>query len=366
MIAMREPWVLFALVLVPVIWWAWLSRRRRAALQFSEVSRLRAAGQSWSLRARHVLPVLRSLAVILLVVSIARPQKADEETRVTTEGIAIQLVVDRSGSMSEHDFVVDEEGNTQTRLEAVKDVVEAFVMGDGDKLRGRPDDLIGLIAFGTFADTECPLTHDHKHLTRSLRQIEPYTRREDQWQGQTAIGDALLLAVERIRNIKRRFESNDTFTIKSQIIILLTDGEQNAGKYKPEEAAEVAKALGVKVYTIGAAPEFQIRQMGGLLFPAQKYKVPVSVDEESLQKVAETTGGKYFRAKDTNSLSEIYTEIDRLERSAVDEKKYYQYQELAYTWLTLGPVKLPPPLMVVLGLLAIEVVLANTRFRRIP
>jgi len=363
MIILRHPWFLFALLLVAAVWWAWLSRRRRAAIRFSGISRLETAGGSWSLQARHVLPVLRSLAVILLVVSIARPQQADEETRVTTEGVAIQLVVDRSGSMDQQDFMLDEDGNMQTRLQAVKDVVEAFVLGDGDELRGRPDDLIGLIAFARWADTECPLTRDHSHLTRALKQIETPRVREESF---TAIGDALLLAVERIRNIKRRFEHDETFKIKSQAIILLTDGEQNAGKYDPVQAAEVATALGVKIYTIGAAPEFQKRQVGGFIFQSRTVNVPVQVDEETLTKVAEMSGGKYFRAKDTDSLNEIYTEIDRLERSAIDETKYYLYEELAYNWFSLGPVRLPPPLIVVLVLLAIEVVLANTRFRKIP
>ncbi len=360
------PWFLAAAALVGVVWWSWLSRRRRAAIRFSGTERFALTGGSWSLKARYVLPVLRSLALILLVVSIARPRKADEETRVTTEGIAMQLVVDRSKSMAKHDFALDDAGNTQMRLAAVKDVVEAFVLGDGDELAGRRNDLIGLIAFGSYADTECPLTRDHAHLIRSLRRLEPYVRREDEWQCQTAIGDALMLAVERIRNIKRRFENNETFTIKSQAIILLTDGDQTVGKFEPVEAAEVAAALGVKVYTIGAAPEFTTRDTGGFLFRSQKVQVPTPIDEESLREVAEVTGGRFFRAKDAASLNEIYAEIDRLERSAVDETTYYLYEELAYNWFDAGPVRLPPPLMVVLCLLAIEVVLANTRFRKIP
>lgn len=363
MLLLRNPWFLFALVLLPVVWWAWLSRGRRAAIRFPGVSRFAAAGGAWSLRARYVLPGLRTLAVILIVLAIARPQKADEETKVTTEGVAIQLVVDRSGSMDQPDFAVDAKGSMQTRLQAVKDVVTAFVEGDGDELKGRRDDLIGLIAFARWPDTECPLTRDHAHLTRALKEIETPKTREESF---TAIGDALMLAVERIRNIQRRFESGETFKIKSQVIVLLTDGEQNAGEYLPEQAAEVAAALGVKVYTIGAAPEYQTRQVGGFFMPAQQVQVPVEINEESLRKVAEVTGGKYWRAKDTNSLSEIYAEIDRLERSAIDETKYYQYEELAYGWLDLGRIRLPPILLAALVVLAVEVILANTRFRRIP
>ena len=172
MLLLRNPWFLLALLLVPVVWWAWLSRGRRAAMRFPGVSRFAAAGRGWSLRARYVLPVLRSLAVILIVLAIARPQKADEETKVTTEGVAIQLVVDRSGSMNQQDFAVDDYGNMQTRLQAVKDVVTAFVDGDGDKLKGRRDDLIGLIAFALYPDTECPLTKDHEQLVRELEELK--------------------------------------------------------------------------------------------------------------------------------------------------------------------------------------------------
>jgi len=363
MIALRYPWVLLALSLVPVIWWTWFRARHRPALRFSSVARLKVGRRPWTLRAQYLLPTLRSLAVILLVVCLARPQKADEETRVTTEGIAIQLVVDRSGSMDQQDFMIDDEGDAITRLQAVKEVVEAFVMGDGESLKGRPDDLIGMIVFARWPDTECPMTHDHAHVIRALKDVKTPTTREESF---TAIGDALLLAVERIRDTGRRFQQNAAFKIKSRVIILLTDGQQNAGKYEPIKAAEAAAALGVKVYTIGAAPEFQRRQVGGFFMQPQTVQVPVEVDEQTLMKVAEMTGGRYFRAKDKDSLKEIYTEIDKLERSVVDEKKYYEYQELAYNWIKIGSMTLPPPLIVALVLLAAEMLLANTRFRRIP
>ena len=371
MTILRYPWFLIALLLVPLVWWAWLSTQRRAAIRFSGLARFGDAAAKWSVQARHVLPVLRTLALALLILAIARPQQADETTRITTEGIAIQLVVDRSGSMNNQDFVMDDTGRTQSRLEAVKDVVEAFVQGDGRELTGRPNDLIGLIGFALYPDTECPLTRDHAQVVRALREIRTPPDRSPE--NRTAIGDALLLAVERIRNIKRRFEGNQAFTIKSQAIILLTDGQQNAGKYDPVDAADVAAALGVKVYTIGAAPQYQTRQFGGMLFPTQQFQVPVEIDEQSLKDVAAKTGGKYFRAKDTGSLNDIYQEIDQLERSVVDERKQYLFnKELAYNWIEWRPewlartIWLPPPLAVVLGLLVIEILLANTRFRRIP
>ncbi len=362
MIVLRHPWLLLLLGLAPLVWWAYVDSRRRAVIRFAGAGRMIEGRRSWSIRARSALPLLRCLAFALLVLSVARPQKADEQTRIQTEGVAIQLVVDRSGSMDQKDFV-SAGGRKQSRLEAVKGVVQAFVAGDGEELRGRQDDLVGLIAFAHYADTECPLTHDHEHLTRALQEIEvPRTRDEDG----TAIGDALLLAVERIRSIGRRFQDDDAFKIKSRAIILLTDGEQNKGKYEPGEAAEVAAALGVKVYTIGAVPDYQEQEIGGLFMRPQTVRVPLQVNEEDLKKVAETTGGKYFRARDADSLAAVYAEIDRLERSAIDEERYYLYQELAYEWADLGPFRLPPPLLAGLVLLAVEVVLANTRLRKIP
>ncbi len=357
--SLAYPWVLaLAPVAVGLVWWTWLGERGRTAMRFSTVSRLEDAGESWSKRARHVIPVLRSLALLLLVICAARPRKADEMTRIQTEGVAIQLVVDRSGSMDQQDFV-DSGGRQTSRLNAVKQVVKGFILGDGEELRGRPDDLVGLTVFARYPDTKCPLTRDHAHLIRGVDLLRvPRVRSEDG----TAIGDALLQGVERIYNIGRQTIGRDDFKIKSRAVILLTDGEQNAGKHKPTEAAEAAKALGVKVYTIGAAPEFQeIRSFFGVL---GQQRVPI--DEKSLSEVAEMTGGKYFRARDAESLREIYAEIDRLERSTVDEQRYYQYEELAYKWIEVGGWKLPPPLLVVLVLLGLEAVMVNTRFRRIP
>lgn len=361
--AFAHPWVLpLSLALVPTIWWAWLSKKRSVSVRFSAISRLQRTDASWSLKARHILPVLRSLAIILLVISVARPRKADELTRVQTEGIAIQLVVDRSGSMSESDFIDEQNNRRQTRLQAVKDVVKGFILGDDNELEGRPDDLIGLTVFARHPDTECPLTWDHDHLIRALDRVRVPTRREElQGEDGTAIGDALLQAVERIHNIGRRFKKDEDFKIKSRVVVLLTDGQQNAGDHTPIQAAEAAKALDVKIYTIGAAPEFEKRR-GFFSFGRQR----VPIDEKSLRKVAQMTKGKYFRAKDTGSLAEIYAEIDKLERSTIDEQRYYSYEELAYEWIEFKNLRLPPPLLVTLLLLALEIVLANTRFRKIP
>lgn len=355
-----HPWVLLiAVVLVPLVWRAWLNPRRRAAIRFSSIEELEQFGsRSWSARARVIIPILRSIAIIMLVVAVARPRKADEMTRIKTEGVALELVIDRSGSMDEPDFR-DQNGRPQTRLQVVKDVVQAFIKGDGGKLPGRPDDLIGLTVFARYPDTICPLTWDHDHIVRSLREVRPAVTREE---GGTAIGDALLLGVERVRNIARRMSKKDDFKLTSRAVILLTDGEQNAGRHGPEEAAKAAAALGIKIYTIGVVPPPEQVRFGRTLMAQQS----AGIGEELLQFVANTTRAQYFRATDAASLQNIYAEIDRLERSEVDEKRYYLYEELAYRWIDLGGIRLPPPLLVALVALGLEQLLVSTRFRRIP
>jgi Ca-activated chloride channel family protein len=354
-------WLLALTVLTPLIWWAFRSQRRRNFIRFSNV-RLFGAHAGRSGKSRYLLPVLRTLTVLAVILAVARPQKADEQTKVQTEGIAIQMVLDRSSSMNQQDFQT-EQGRPQSRLNAVKNVIREFVLGNDADLKGRPNDLVGLIDFARYPDTECPLTRDHRHLIKAVDEIKcPTTREEDG----TAIGDALLLAVERIKNIERKFHKEDEFKVKSRVIILLTDGEQNAGKYTPEKAAEAAAALGIKVYTIGAITGLQEQQVPSFFGDSQVVRVPVNIDDSPLKKVAELTGGKYYKAKDTDSLGRIYQEIDSLERSAIDEQRFYLYHELAYNWIDLGRFKLPSPILVALGLLSLELLLAHTRLRKIP
>ncbi len=360
--AFYYPWLLPAAIpLVAIVWYMWLRGARRSALRFSSIAPFTGEGVAvpqWSLKARHVLPALRTIAVVLLVISVARPRKADEMTRISQEGVAIQLVVDRSGSMAEEDFA-DERGRPRSRLAVVKDVVTQFIHGNGDDLPGRKDDLIGLTVFARFPDSECPLTRDHSHLIRALERVRvPVTREEDG----TAIGDALLLGLERIRDIGRRFAAGSDFTLKSRAVVLLTDGEQNAGQHHMQEAAEAARALGVKIYTIGAAPRFQEARAG----PFRIGTMPTPIDERGLKRVAQTTGGQYFRATDAESLQNIYREIDKLERTQIDEQRYYLYHELAYRWGEFAGIHWPPPLLIALAALCLEVLLANTRLRKIP
>jgi Ca-activated chloride channel family protein len=348
-------WCLLLVVVTPLAWWRWWSARRRGAVVFSAVGAAVRAGPSWAVRTRWIVPALRTLAVLLLIVCLARPQMTDEEMRIFTEGIAIELVVDRSGSMQEQDFTIN--GKPATRLQVVKMVVERFIKG-GEGLPGRPDDLIGLIAFGTYADSRCPLTLDHDHLVETVRRVEPAQIRSE---SQTAIGDAMALGVERLRGLERRASLASLHTIKSKVLVLLTDGESNAGVIDPLTAAEMAAALGIKVYTIGAGSEIDMRDL---------FRNPLGrqagLDEETLQQIADLTGGRYFRATDTRSLEDIYRTIDELERTEIEHQRYREYTELAVTSTHLGRVALPPLLAIVFVLLAAETILARTRYRTLP
>jgi len=364
--AFGAPWFLLLLGLVPLIGWRWWTRSRHATIRFSSIAVLRRQGVGLRTRLRVLVPVLRSATVVLLVLCLARPQKDDEQARVFSEGIAVQLLVDRSGSMQARDFRID--GEPVDRLAAVKRVVHDFVVGDKDELKGRGDDLIGLIVFAGFADGRCPLTLDHGHLMETLNRTEIVDlRREGREEDGTAMGEAIALGVESLRDLDRRRNVMEARKIKSKIMVLLTDGMNNRGDISPDQAAEMAAALGMKIYTIGAgtkgtAPMPAVDPFGRtVLMPVQ-----VDIDEDTLRKVAQTTGGQYFRATDTESLKQIYAQIDKLERTQVEEKRFRQRRELATASWSLGPVPLPSPLLAAFVLLGLEVLLANTVFRKVP
>lgn len=350
-------WLLLLLLVLPVLWWRW-ARGRYGAITYSSIDAARAVGPTWVVRLRWLVPALRSGALILLIVCLARPQKANEHTRVFTEGVAIQLLVDRSESMLAEDFVLDR--RPATRLAAVRNVVEDFIDG-GDALPGRPNDLVGLITFGTFADSVCPLTLDHAHLIETVRQTEISDDEEDR---ATAIGDAVALGVERIRELEGRADISPDQRIKSKIMILLTDGENTAGDIDPLTAAEMAAAFDIKIYTIAAGGDGTLPPGRGLRRLLQRRAPPI--DERTLKEIARITGGSHFRATDHESLESIYGQIDELERTKVEQTRYAEYREMSVEGVHLGGWKLPPLLAVVFVLLAAEILLANTRWRRLP
>ena len=354
------------LAVVPLIWWRWLGRKPHAALRFSSLSNLRGLGATLTVRARHFVPVLRSLVVVVLVICLARPQKGDEETRVVSEGIAIQLLVDRSSSMLAEDFRLN--GQRVNRLEAVKAVATEFVLGkEGEDLSGRPDDLVGMIGFAGYADSKCPFTLDHAYLIDTLAKTEIVDPQKYRDEDGTAIGDAIALGVLRMLDLATRREVLEANRVKSKVLVLLTDGEQTRGDLTPQQGAELAKAEDIKIYTIGVgtrgmAPMPYVDLFGRKQLVSQ----PVTIDEETLKEVALITGGEYFRATDTDSLKKIYARIDELEKTETEEKRYLQHAEMATQAVSIDGITYPPLLLVVIALLAGEVLLVNTCFRKIP
>lgn len=321
-------------------------RRKPLGVVFSDVSLLKIPRRTLTQRFSVLVPWLFYLGVGLLVLALARPQMGKEEYRIRAEGIALMMCIDRSGSMAADDFVVD--GQRVTRLDAVKKTFRDFVAGNG-VLPGRQDDMIGLLGFGGYVDAYCPPTLDHATLLEMADQIQlppqiDGRRRVPQEiarffneEGMTAIGDALAVAVERLKDAQA----------KSKVIILLSDGAQTFGTLTPQEGAEAAKAFGITIYTIGIGGNVEIND--GFM---RQYIV---IDEESLRDVARMTGGRYFNAKNTQALEQVYAEIDKLEKTEHEGRLYTQYKELYRRPLGAGIL-----------LMLLSLVLANTRFRRLP
>ncbi|MDX2197604.1 MAG: VWA domain-containing protein [Phycisphaerae bacterium] len=334
----RYPWLLALLALLPLVAWWRGGNRRRGALLYSDVATVASAAKS-AIHWPALLPLLRMAALAALIIACARPQRADESSRTYAEGIAIQMVVDVSSSMRDEDLSVS--GKRFTRLDVVKSVFRDFVLGRGSDLPGRPNDLIGMIRFARFADSVCPLTLDRSHLNRLI--AETQTAIPNSPDDGTAIGDGLALAAERMKDLKRFSGSGDQYKITSRVIILLTDGENNAGEIEPVKAGELAATLGLKVYTIlagtGAMSAFGRRP----------------VDDQELKQIAELTGGRYFHATDAAALREIYAEIDRLERTKTEERRFERYGELAAPWL-----------LTAFACLALRTTFAATWLRRTP
>lgn len=333
----REPLLLLLLLLaIPLFL---LARRAPGRVLFSSLALLPASQGGWRARLAWLPDALLSLALVALVLALAGPRIGDRFSRVQREGIAIMMIVDTSGSMSALDLSMP--NRERTRLQAVQDVFERFVLG-GDGLPGRPEDVIGLVSFAAYADTAAPLTLDHENLVAVARNLEITTLREENF---TAIGDALGLAVERLRESPA----------SSRIAVLLTDGVNNAGVETPAAAAELARSQGVKVYTIGAGStgiaHMRVQGMRGSRLRA----VAVEIDEETLRDIAERTGGRHFRADNADALIDVYAEIDRLERARITEDRSRQYDEL-----------FPAPLALALLLAALGWLGRGAVFARVP
>jgi len=327
------PWFLLLLLLLPVL--AWLKGKRGAppAFVYSSVQLVRAMQNISRSRAGGLLGSLRWLALALFIVALAQPRILKSTTEVKASGVDIVVALDMSGSMISEDFEV--RGERVNRFNMARTVLKGFI----DQ---RPNDRIGLVLFASQAFIATPLTLDHDFLQENLDRLEIGTID----QNATAIGDGLGTAVNRLRDLKA----------KSKIVILMTDGQNNSGKLDPLLAAEAAASLNVKVYTVGIGMRGQAPMPARDMFGRKVYQmVPVDVDEDTLQKIADRTGGKYYRADNAERFRQIYAEIDKLEKTDASIKKYTQFNEL-FPWVVAGG----------LALLLIELVLSQTAFRRLP
>ncbi|MFT5467570.1 MAG: Ca-activated chloride channel family protein [Verrucomicrobiales bacterium] len=342
----ESPWMLLFLAAIPLllVWRFYQSRGgKRASIRFSWTGDAARAHRSIRQRVVWIPTVLRAAALILLVIALARPQKGLEEVRELTEGIAIEMVVDRSSSMGEE---MRFQGRRMNRLEVVKEVFEDFVLGGG-KLGGRESDLIGIISFAHYPETTCPLILGHRTLPELLKTINLAATREEDG---TAIGDAIELAAARLHFAEKDLATQNSeledsdYRIKSKIMILLTDGEQTRGTVLPEDAAKKAKEWGIKIYTIAVGSQGLMQRM-----------LRGSGGAETLAEVAKITGGRAYRATDAAALTQIYEEIDELERTEIEALKTVKYKELFL-----------PFALIVVALLVFEILLNATVFRKIP
>ena len=334
-----RPWLLLLLLAIPLLAYLRGKRGPAAALTFSSTSTLRAIGKQSAARAGKFLLALIFATLAIFVIALARPQLGQSLTQVEASGIDIMLVLDVSGSMYTKDFTIG--GERATRVDTIKEVTRKFI-------EGRPNDRIGIIAFAGRPYVVSPMTLDHDWLLQNLERV-----RIGLVEDGTAIGSAMAAAANRLNDKKS----------KSRVIVLLTDGENNAGKISPSTAAEAVKALKIRFYAIGAgingiapAPIFTQRGpltdvLGNLVYQNQR----VEFNEAGLREVAKIADGQFFRATDTKSLEQIYSDIDKLEKSTVAVKKYQQYRDLFPLCIMSGA-----------GLLVAQLLLSQTIWTKLP
>lgn len=316
-------------IILGMLLFYFIRRRARAAtIKFSDLRIVKRAARTNRQRFRFVLPILRVLAVGLMVVAFARPRSGTEYTEVTSEGIDIMMALDVSSSMQAEDF------KPHNRLYVAKEEMKKFV-------ERRVNDRIGMVVFARYSYTQCPLTTDYGVLLSFVDQID-FGLVDDG----TAIGMAIANAVNRLRETEA----------KSKIIVLLTDGDNNAGEIDPLTAANLAATFGIKIYTIGAGkPGNAMFPVDDPLFGKRYVYRPTVIDEKTLQEIADRTNGKYFRARSGEELEKIYAEIDKLEKTEVETAHHIQYVEL-FQFFTFGAF----------GLLMLEMLLSHTYFRKLP
>jgi Ca-activated chloride channel family protein len=330
-VQLAHPWfLLVALAALPAWWWSTLSAGR---VVFSSLRALPAGGQTWRTRIAWLPDVMVGLAVVAMAIALAGPRKGDENARVRRDGIAVMMAVDVSGSMRALDL--SKRNRELTRLDAVKEVFGQFV-------DARRDDAIGLVAFARYAETRSPLTLDHDNLVNAARQLDFAPENEDG----TAIGAGLELAVQRLMD----------FRAEGRVIILLTDGESNIHEIDEDTAIQDALNAKIKVFTIGAGTQ----GIAPIRVPVgngrtELMQTKVNIDEVTLRKIADKTGGQYFRATDNASLRNIYAQIDKLTRTTLQEEQFTNYNQY-FDWFVA----------IAMGLVIAAFALRGTVLRRLP
>jgi Ca-activated chloride channel family protein len=333
-VTFAHPYLLLLLLLLPLA--AWLKGRRGQppAFVYSSVQLLRGVQDVTRAQAGQFLAALRWLVLALFIIALAQPRLTKfDTTKATASGVDIVVAFDLSGSMAAEDFEI--RGRRVNRVDMARAVLKGFI-------EKRPSDRIGLVAFATQAYIASPLTLDHDFLLKNLERLDLNSINANQ----TAIGSALSTGVNRLRELKS----------KSKIVILMTDGQNNAGKVAPLTAAEAAQALNVKVYTIGVGTRGKAPMPATDMFGRRGYQmVDVDIDEGTLQQISKMTNGKYYRADNAENFQRIYAEIDKLEKTEAEVKKFAQHTEL-FAWIA----------SVGLALLMVEIALGQTVFRRLP
>ncbi|MBL8745328.1 MAG: VWA domain-containing protein, partial [Phycisphaerae bacterium] len=308
---LATPWALSLLLLVPLVaWWSGRSRAR-AAVRYSSVDLLTGLRPTLRQRVWWLPGLLATAGAGALIVALARPQTGIGEVRTTAKGVAISIVLDRSASMQ---LPLRFSGRNMMRIDVVKQVLREFVLGNGNDLKGRPEDLLGLVTFARFPETVCPLVRIHGTLVKLVDAIE---LAQDRWEGGTAIGDGLMLAAARLKKaeeelaVQNKEEKRPDFQLKSKVIVLLTDGDENVGEVAAADAAQLCREWGIKIYAIGIGDD-----RGGVV-TAGGTRVPIApgggFDEELMKSIAKATGGAYWRATNGEALRQAYATIDELE-----------------------------------------------------
>jgi len=361
-----SPWMLLLLLLLPLLAFVLVKRRVTAAVRFGSVSNFKGCPVSWRLRLRGVLTVARFVVLALLIIAIARPRDKKVLSEISTEGVALEIVVDQSGSMQN---TMDYYGEQARRIDVVKKVFAEFIEGDKKRLSGRSGDMMGLITFAQYAETSCPLVLGHQILVEFLKNTDIASGTEA---NATAVGDAIALAASRLSKAEEELEARRRlarsgqsgqeddqpeeadYEIKSKAMILLTDGLSNFGDLNPIQAAELAKQWGVKIYAIGIGSNESYQTVQTAF---GSYRIPVSdeIDEGTLKRIAEMTGGFYSKAGDAESLKRIVENINELEKTEVKMTEQLQYTEKFNSWAFAALI-----------LLLFEMIAGCTVFRKIP